>query len=126
MLNLFSCTFLCFIVAHFGFLWFFVADFVCVHFVIGWSALQLLVARFGSLWFLMDHYGLLTRGVATGEPGHPWPSHFNFRTRQGPTVSRSNSFYFIEFSEMIKPKNFTIFTVYTRVFGQFMAAFHFF
>ena len=31
------------------------------------------------------------RGIATGEGGRgPWPPHFNFQNKQGPTVSDSN------------------------------------
>ena len=54
--------------------------------------------------------------------------HFNFRTKQGPTVSVSNirDIAFYVYSEIIRIRNFTIFTVYTIHFGQFTATFHFF
>ena len=77
------------------------------------------------VWILLSpgrsHWG---RGAM---PGEPCP-HFNFQTKQGPTVSVPNirdiSFYGC--SEIIRTKNFTIFTVYVTFFWQLMAAFHFF
>ena len=69
------------------------------------------------------------RGVATGGcqgRGHA-PPYFNFRTKQGPVVSVSNirDIVIYRFSEIIRTGNFTIFIVYTTIFGQFTAAFHF-
>ena len=52
--------------------------------------------------------------------------HFNFQTKQGPTVSVSNrdiSFY--ECLEIIPTRNMTIFTLSVTIFGQFTGAFHF-
>ena len=59
--------------------------------------------------------------------GGPWSLHFNFWTKQGPTVSTSNirDIAFYECSEITRTRNFTIFTVFTTIFGQFTAAFHF-
>ena len=51
--------------------------------------------------------------------------HFNFQTRQGPQVSVSN-IAFYGCLEIIQTKDFTVFTVYATIFGQFIAAFHFF
>ena len=69
------------------------------------------------------------RGVATrGDGRGRCPTHFNFRTKQSPTVSVSNirDIAFYGFSEIIQTRNFTIFTVYATIFGLFTAAFHFF
>ena len=57
-----------------------------------------------------------------------WPPHFNFRTKQGPTVSVSNirDIAFYGCSVIIRTRNFTIFTVYTTIFRQFTAVSHFF
>ena len=63
-------------------------------------------------------------------PEGPCPSlpHFNFQTKKGPTVSVSNmrGIIFYGCSEIIRTRNFTIFTEYATIFGQFMVAFHFF
>ena len=61
------------------------------------------------------------------QEGHG-PPHFSFRTKQGPKVSVSNitDIAFYGCSEIIRTRNFTIFTVYVTIFGQFMAAFYFF
>ena len=72
------------------------------------------------------------RGVATGGAG--WGehgTHFNFRTKKGSTVSSSKirDIVFYECSEIIRTRNFTIFTIFpvhATIFGQFKAAFHFF
>ena len=78
----------------------------------------------------------MTGGIDTGgargpkcPPPPPPPSpHFNFRTKQGPTVSFSNisDMAFYRYSEIIRTRNFTVFIVYAKIFGQFTAAFHFF
>ena len=54
--------------------------------------------------------------------------HFNFRTKQGPTISVSKIKHiaFYGCSEIIWTKNFTILTAYATSYGQFTAAFHFF
>ena len=54
--------------------------------------------------------------------------HFNFRTKQGPKVSVSNirDIAFYGCSEIIRTRNFTIFTIYATTFGEFTAAFYFF
>ena len=53
--------------------------------------------------------------------------HFNFRTKQSPTVLVSNirDIAFYGCSEIIRTKNFTVFAVYATIFGQFTVAFHF-
>ena len=68
------------------------------------------------------------RDVATGgQEGHA-PPHFNFQTKKGAKISVLNikDIAFYECSEITQTRNFTIFTVYAIIFGQFMAAFHFF
>ena len=64
-----------------------------------------------------------------GQEGHAPPHHhFNFQTKQGPTVSISNIKGIVIYgcSEIKQTRNFTIFTVYATIFGPFTAAFHFF
>ena len=53
--------------------------------------------------------------------------HFNLRTKQDPTVSVSNirNTIFYDCSEIIRTRNFTMFTVHATIFGQFTIAFHF-
>ena len=51
--------------------------------------------------------------------------HFNFQTRQGPQVSVPN-IAFYGCLEIIRTKDFTVFTVYATSLGQFIVAFHFF
>ena len=65
--------------------------------------------------------------VATGGSEGPCSPRFYFRTKQGPTVSVSNirDITFYGCLEIIRTKNFTIFTVYATIFGQFTTAFHF-
>ena len=66
-------------------------------------------------------------GVATGvRQGEA--AHFNFQTKQGPTVSVSNirDIAFYGCSEIIRTRNFKIFTVYATIFGHLMAVFYFF
>ena len=60
-------------------------------------------------------------GVAIGGDRRLLPFHFNFRTKQGPTVSVSN-IRCIVFTD----QKFHAFAVYTTIFRQFTAAFHFF
>ena len=52
----------------------------------------------------------------------------NFQTKQGSTVSVSDitDIDFYGYSEIIRTRNFTIFTVYTSIFGQFIGGFSFF
>ena len=71
------------------------------------------------IWIIYDTY----KGVATGGI---MALHFNFRTKQGPTVSVSNIrvIAFYGCSEIIRTRNFPICAV--LIFGQFTAAFHFF
>ena len=54
--------------------------------------------------------------------------HFNFRTKQGPKISFSNikNIAFYGCSEIIRARNLPILNVYPTIFGQLMAAFHFF
>ena len=53
-----------------------------------------------------------------------WLPQFNFRNKHGPTVSVSNirDIAFYECSEIMRTRNFTILTVYAKLFGQFTAA----
>ena len=55
------------------------------------------------------------------------PTSISFQTKKGPTVSGSNirSIAFYGCLEILRTRNFTIFTVYATSFGQFSAAFHF-
>ena len=81
-----------------------------------------------SNWiFLFFIFELVQRRSHWG-PGGLWPSHFNFQTKQGPTVSGSNirDIAFYVCSEIIRIRNFTSFAVYAIIFGQFTTAFHFF
>ena len=58
-----------------------------------------------------------------GCPGGPPPPHFNFRTKHGPKVSVSNirDIAFYGCSEIIRTRNFTVFTVYLwTIYGLFM------
>ena len=70
----------------------------------------------------------LIRGAAIGGARRAMAPHFNFPTKQGPTISVSNTrdVAFYEYSEIIWTRNFTIFNMYVTIFGQFTAAFHFF
>ena len=67
----------------------------------------------------------MIRGVAIGEGRGAGvchgPPHFNFQTKQGPKVAVSNisDIAFYECSEIIGTRNFTTFTVYATIFGQF-------
>ena len=76
-----------------------------------------------------NHWGPWGHDPPTSPPPPPTPRppNFNFRTKQGPTVSvwKIRDIAFYEFSEIIESRNFTISTVYTTIFGQFKAAFHF-
>ena len=62
----------------------------------------------------------------TPQPPTP-PYYFNFQTKQGLTVSVSNTkdVAFTEYSEIIRTRNFTVFNVCATTFGQFTATFHF-
>ena len=62
-------------------------------------------------------------GVATEGARGPWQFPLQF-----PNQTRSNSFSFKHqgYCFLRVFRNFTIFTVYTTIFGQFTAAFHFF
>ena len=66
------------------------------------------------------------RDAAIGGGGGRGPC--NFQTKQGLKISISNfrDIDFYGYSEIIKTRNLTIFTVYATIFEQFMAAFHFF
>ena len=54
--------------------------------------------------------------------------HFNFQTKQGPRVLVSNIRHIAFYGclEIIRTRNFTILTMYAKIFEQFTAAFHFF
>ena len=94
-----------------------------------------LIIRYTILYLIILCYHLLyiiLRGIATerggggvGGRGTIAP-HFNFRTKQGPTVSASyiRDISFYGCSEIKRTRNFTIFTVNAKIFGQFTAAFH--
>ena len=62
-----------------------------------------------------------------GEQGAMVP-HFNFWTKQSPTfwVSKIRDIACYGCSEIIRTRNFTIFTVYAAIFGQLTVLFHFF
>ena len=70
------------------------------------------------------------RGVAT--VGARGTTTKKVQTKKGPKVSVLNimdiDFYGCSeiIREIIRTRNFTIFTVYAIIFGQFVAAFHFF
>ena len=61
------------------------------------------------------------------EVGGSIPPYFNFQTKKGPIISVSNirniSFYVC--SEIMRIRNFTIFTVSALIFGQFTVVFSF-
>ena len=79
---------------------------------------------------LKGKMNLYNTGIGTGggDRGDAWPQHFNFRTKQGPTVSVSNirDIAFYVCSEIIRTRNFKIFKEFKILsFGQFTAVFHF-
>ena len=78
--------------------------------------------------YILYIYIYIHRRVDTGGARKPWPPHFNFRIKQGPTVSVSNirDIAFYSCSEIIRIRNFTIFTVYATISGKFTTAFYFF
>ena len=61
-----------------------------------------------------------------GGQGSMFPPHFNFQTKQGPKVLNITDIAFYGCLEIMRTRNFTIFTVYVTIVGQFMAAFHLF
>ena len=65
-----------------------------------------------------------SRGVATGGASGAMAQHFNLQTKKETTVWVLNirDTTFSRCSEIIWPRNFTIFTVYATSFGQFTAA----
>ena len=79
----------------------------------------------------MSSFCTCVRGIANGGPGRPCPvpPQFKFQTKKGPTVSVSNirDIVFYGCSEIIwiRISRF-LQCIYTTVFVQFMAAFHFF
>ena len=107
--------------------------------------------RFNSIWQTVDSFcisltsphrdtilqgSLLINGVATGWGGGggrgagdrgSLPSHFNFRTKQGPTVSVLiiTDVAFYGCSEIMRTRNFTIFSAHAKMFWQFTTSFHF-
>ena len=66
--------------------------------------------------------------IITPRPPPPPPVHFNFRMKQGLTVSVSNikDIAFDGCSEIIWNRNFPIFNLCAKIFGQYPAASHFF
>ena len=72
-----------------------------------------------GIFYLIDLYILECRGVATRGARGLSCLHFKFRTKQGPTVSVSNirNIAFNRCSEIIRTRNFTIFTMYATIFG---------
>ena len=62
-----------------------------------------------------------------GGQGSYGPSHFNFQTKKGPTVSVSNirDIAFYGCLEIIRTRSFTIFTVYVQVLDNFRQLFIF-
>ena len=71
---------------------------------------------------LIGNSGVQPLWVGLGRPCLPY---FNFRIKQGPEFSVSNisDIGFYGCSEIIRTRNFTSFTVYATIFGQFMAVF---
>ena len=65
-------------------------------------------------------------GGGRGWCRRPWPPHFNFQTKKGSIMSVSNIRNILFYGCSSWTRNFTIFTLYATIFGQFMAAFHFF
>ena len=76
-------------------------------------------------WFLYDKY-LHHEIVNALLLVHQRRSHY--RTKQGPKISVSHirDIGFYRCSQIIRTRNFKTFTVHATIFGQFMAAFHFF
>ena len=72
------------------------------------------------------------KGVATGvgggeQGGHGRPTSISEPNKvQQFQFQTSGTLLFYGCSEIIQTRNFTIFTVYTTIFGQIKAAFHFF
>ena len=84
--------------------------------------------RSNQLFFYFSNRGVANGGGGGGgwgdhapPPLYPFtPSpHFNFRTEQGSKISLSDirDIVFNGCSEIIRTKNFTIFTVYATIFG---------
>ena len=79
--------------------------------------------RSNQLFFYFSNRGIANGGGGRGGVGGPCartPSpHFNFRTEQGSKLSHSNirDIVFYGCSEIMRTKNFTIFTVYATIFG---------
>ena len=78
--------------------------------------------RSNQLFFYFSNRGVANGGGGggLGGPCAPTPSpHFNFQTEQGSKLSHSNiwDIVFYGCSEIIRTKNFTIFTVYATIFG---------
>ena len=73
---------------------------------------------------------IINRGVATGRKGGKGamalPLQFPNQTRSNSFSSNIRDIAFYGCSEIIRTRNFTIFTVYITIFGQFTAAFYFF
>ena len=73
-----------------------------------------------EIFYLIELYILECRGVTNGGPGGPCPPS---PPLQIPNQTRSNSFrfkhqeYYIRCSEIIRTRNFTIFTIYATIFG---------
>ena len=62
------------------------------------------------------------RGVSTGRAREGYAPHFNFRIKKGPKVSVLNirGIAFYRHSEIIRTRNFTIFTVYAIIFSNYI------
>ena len=65
------------------------------------------------------------QGVHAQPPSSP-PLQFSNQKRPKVSVLNIRDIDFYGCSKIIRTRNFTIFTVYAIIFGQFMAAFHFF
>ena len=72
-----------------------------------------------EIFYLIELYVLECRGVTTWGARGAWPPHFKFRTKQGPTISVSNTrnIAFNRCSEIVRTRNFMIFTMYATIFG---------
>ena len=66
-------------------------------------------------------------GAATEGARGAMPPHFNFQTNKDPSVSVSNirDIASCGFSKIIPSRNFTIFTVYGKIFREFFRDFVF-
>ena len=70
--------------------------------------------------WIENQINMFDRGVVTGGSSGTMAHHFNIRTKEGPTsvsVSNIRNIVFYRCSEIIRTRNFTIFTMYAIIFG---------